>query len=124
MTGIKRFGDPARFAIDIGFSPDPHEGLGALPVHAASWGTLRLWVGGRNLCEYRAEGVLHDAIDWYLFPLFTWLVENWDPLFHEQRFPEAVQPRIATTRFSMVGPRFRRQRSLPPRNGCTVPEST
>jgi len=92
---MKRFGDPTRFAIDFAFSPDPHDGRGASPVHAASWGTLRLWVGGRNLCEYRAEGALHDAIDWYLFPLIAWLAENWDPLFHEQRFPEVVPPRNA-----------------------------
>lgn len=95
MSNWQRFGDPSRFAIDIEFLPDPHNGRGASPAQAASWGAFRLWVRGRNLCEHRARDALHDAATWYLLPFLTWLAENWDPLFHEQRLPEAMQPKSA-----------------------------
>ncbi len=95
MSKRQRFGDPSRFAIDMEFLPDPHNGRGASPAQAASWGAFRLWVRGRNLCEHRAQDALHDAATWYLLPFLTWLAENWDPLFHEQRLPEAMQPKSA-----------------------------
>lgn len=90
MNEWQRFGDPSRFAIDFRFLPDPHNGRGSPPAQAASWGAFRLRVRGRNLCEHHAQGELHDAVTWYLLPLFTWLAENWDPLFHEQRLPEPM----------------------------------
>ena len=95
MNNGRRFGDPSRFAIDIEFLADPHGGRGAQPAQAASWGAFRIWVHCRNLCEHRAGGALHDAVVWYLLPFLTWLAESWDPLFHEQRLPEATQTRDA-----------------------------
>ncbi len=91
MTTWHTFGDKARFAVQYRFVPDPHAGQAAAPAQSASWGAFRIWHRGENLCEHRAQGALHDSVTWHLLPLLQWLVENWDPLFHEQRFPEGVQ---------------------------------
>lgn len=95
MTAWHAYGDRKRFAFEYRFLPDPHSGQGAQPAESASWGAFRIWHRGFNLCEHRADGVLHDHIAWYLLPLLQWLVENWEPLFHEHRFPEPVQPKCA-----------------------------
>ena len=95
MAGWHTFGDKTRFAFEYRFLPDPHHGQAIRPAESASWGAFRIWHRNENLCEHRAQGVLHDCATWYLLPLLQWLAENWNPLFHEQRFPEGVQARSA-----------------------------
>lgn len=95
MTAWHTYGDKKRFAFEYRFLPDPHSGQGAQLAESASWGAFRLWHRGFNLCEHRADGILHDHVAWYLLPLLQWLAENWDPLFHEHRFPEAIQAKNA-----------------------------
>ncbi len=90
MNEWQGFGDPSRFAIEFKFVPDPHNGQGTRSSLSASWGMFRLWAQDRNLCEHRAQGELHTEVTWYLLPLFGWLAENWDPLFHEHRLPEPM----------------------------------
>ena len=51
---------------------------------------FELWVEGRNICAQTEEGESLTAVHWYLLPLFEWLVENWDPLLHEERLPIEV----------------------------------
>jgi len=89
------FGDRSKFAIDLKLVPDPHSGEASSSALSASWGMFRLWVRGRNLCEHHAQGELHTGVTWYLLPLFGWLAENWDPLFHEHRLPEAMEANSA-----------------------------
>jgi len=60
---------------------------------------FRLWVHGRNLCEHHAQGQLHTEVTWYLLPLFGWVAENWDPLFHEYRLPEPIEFNSARTAY-------------------------
>ena len=80
-------GDTRRFAVRLAFGPDPHEGRGAAPELAASWGSFQLWVGGRNLCTHVEEGERIEAVHWYLLPLIEWLVDCWKPLLQEERLP-------------------------------------
>lgn len=87
----KTFGEPSKFALDLAFNPDPDGGCGATPAIGTSWGSFRIWLNNRNLCEYRAQGELRDHVSWYLLPLLRWLSGNWDPIFHEERLPEAME---------------------------------
>ncbi|MCB2263275.1 MAG: ImmA/IrrE family metallo-endopeptidase [Candidatus Thiosymbion ectosymbiont of Robbea hypermnestra] len=91
MNEWQRFGDPSKFAIEFGFVPDPHAGQASRPGPAASWGGFRLWLRDRNLCAHQAQGKPRTEVTWYLLPLFRWLAENWDPLFHEHRLPEVIK---------------------------------
>lgn len=83
-------GDTARFALKISLASDPYEGRGVSPEMSASWGSFQLWITGRNLCAQSESGEALDAVHWYLLPLLEWLVENWDPLLHEERLPVEV----------------------------------
>jgi len=80
-------GDTSKLAIKIAFSDDPDRGMGALPEESASWGSFQIWVNDRNLCAYQSGGELSGSVHWYLLPFIEWWVENWDPIFHEERFP-------------------------------------
>lgn len=80
-------GDTGRFAIRVGLSHDPYGGDGVTEELSASWGFFEIWVEGRNLCAQTEAGETLDAVHWYLLPLLEWLVDNWDPLLHEERLP-------------------------------------
>lgn len=80
-------GDTRRFAIRLAFGPDPHDGRGADRDLSLSWGSLQLWVEGRNLCAHMEEGERLDSVHWYLLPLIEWFAHNWNPLLHEERLP-------------------------------------
>ena len=81
------FGDTSRFAIRLSFALDPDEGRGAEPDVSCSWGSIQLWVDGRNLCAHREEGERIESVHWYLLPLMEWFARNWNPLLHEERLP-------------------------------------
>lgn len=83
-------GDTGRFALKVGLGPDPFEGRGVSEEMSSSWGAFELWVDGRNICAQTEGGETLTAVHWYLLPLFEWLVENWDPLIHEERLPIEV----------------------------------
>ncbi|MBF0461238.1 MAG: ImmA/IrrE family metallo-endopeptidase [Magnetococcales bacterium] len=83
----KKFGKRSLFAFEYRFKKDPDRGRGATSLEAASWGEFCLWVRDKNLCLHHDHGQFHDTVTWYLLPLLAWLAENWDPLFHEERFP-------------------------------------
>lgn len=83
-------GDTSRFALKMSLAPDPYEGRGVTPEMSASWGSFELWIMGRNVCAQTDSGETLNAVHWYLLPLLEWLVENWDPLLHEERLPVEV----------------------------------
>ena len=87
VRGELRAGDTSEFALRIGFSPDPDAGESIDPEVGISWGSFQIWVEGRNLCAHNEDGSHVDSVHWYLLPLMEWLVRNWDPLLHEERFP-------------------------------------
>jgi hypothetical protein len=80
------YGDRDRFMIELSFGPDPVPER-ATAEERASWGGLRIWVGGCNVCIHYEDGELRDAIHWNWWALLQWLEANWDPLFHEQALP-------------------------------------
>src|SRR4051794_16515230 len=80
------FGDTSRFAVRLGFEADSSE-VEVEPEVAASWGSLELWVNGANLCTHLEQGETLEAVHWYLLPFLEWIVEQWNPLFHEERLP-------------------------------------
>jgi Zn-dependent peptidase ImmA (M78 family) len=83
-----RAGDPGTFAFKIEFQANPHGDEDRATLEdAASWGAFSVWANGENLCSHTEYGETLDAVHWYLLPLFEWFVENWDALFHEERFP-------------------------------------
>ncbi|WP_315780991.1 ImmA/IrrE family metallo-endopeptidase [Bradyrhizobium sp. SZCCHNPS1003] len=86
MTEFARFGDPSRFEIAMRWVADcqPRD---RLPAHGGwSTGELRLTVGNLVLTRHDFTGNDHDAIRWYLLPIFEWLATNWVSLLHEERF--------------------------------------
>jgi len=95
MNEWQRFGDRSKFAIEFRSAPDPHAGQTSQPGPAASWGGFRLWLRDRNLCAHRVQGKSYTEVTWYLLPLFRWLAEHWDPLFHEHRLPETMEANSA-----------------------------
>lgn len=62
---------------------------------AGSWGEWRLWVSNINLCTLRLDAqagpVEVHEVQWFLAPLFRWIVDNWYPLLHEKRLPPGLQ---------------------------------
>ena len=81
-------GDPADFAFRLAFLPNPHgHGDRASDEERESWGAFSVWARGENLCAHLEQGEIIDAAHWYMLPLLEWLVDNWDPLLHEERLP-------------------------------------
>ena len=79
-------GDRERFALAFELRPDPDPG--GDPAKRASWGAFQIWVAGRNLTSgVLGTGDLVDAAECPLLPIVEWLIENWDPLLHEERLP-------------------------------------
>ena len=52
-----------------------------------SWGSFALWVHDTNLCAHVEQGEPMAEVHWYLLPIAEWLIDNWEPLFHEERLP-------------------------------------
>jgi hypothetical protein len=90
-----RFGNRSQFALELRFIPDPDGDEKAPAASIGSWGQWRLWIDGLNLTEHdlvlgSGEVRRETAVTWYLAPLFRWLVQQWGPLLHEERFPAIV----------------------------------
>ena len=83
----KLAGDTSRLALEISFATDPDEGEAATKEMSASWGELKIWVNGTNLCRHVEGNASLESVNWYLLPFLEWVVENWNPLFHEERLP-------------------------------------
>lgn len=81
------FGEKSRFAFEFRLMDDPDMGQAATCLESASWGEFRFWVKSRNLCQHHHMGQVYQEVAWYLSPLPIWLTDNWEPLFHEERFP-------------------------------------
>ncbi len=82
-------GNTSRLALRIAFLDDPANGERDGNAYRCSWGSLQIWLGGRNLCLHREGGVELDAVHWYLLPMLQWLGANWEALLHEQRLPNS-----------------------------------
>jgi len=82
---MKTFGDEQRFALAYDLRDDPD--AGGAPAERASWGGLRIWVGGRNLTAGRAGNDFVDLAEVPLLPIVRWFVEQWNPMLHEERLP-------------------------------------
>ncbi len=81
-------GDPAVFAFRLAFLPNPDgDADRATSEERESWGAFSVWAHGENLCAHIEQGEILDSAHWYLLPLIEWLVDNWDPLLHEERLP-------------------------------------
>jgi Zn-dependent peptidase ImmA (M78 family) len=80
-------GDPSLFAFGLAFMRNPHDDDRATVEESTSWGAFTVWAGGENLCAHLEQGEVLDSAHWYLLPLMEWLVDNWDPLLHEERLP-------------------------------------
>ena len=81
-----RYGSRDEFMIELSFDDDPAPDQNTADERA-SWGALRIWVNGFNLCTHYDSGELRDAIHWNWWSFLNWLQVNWDPLFHEQALP-------------------------------------
>ncbi|WP_295439001.1 ImmA/IrrE family metallo-endopeptidase [uncultured Thiodictyon sp.] len=81
-----KFGSPGRFEIELGWIKD-REAREHRPAHGGwSTGELKITVGGHVLTRNRRAGKDRDSVQWYLLPVFEWLVKNWTPLFHEENY--------------------------------------
>lgn len=90
-------GQPASFALRVEFMRDPDGGRGATLEESLSWGSLEIWVGGKNLTEHFASGESVDAVHWYLLPVLRWLVDNWDAILYEERSADPPSAAISNT---------------------------
>lgn len=105
---MRLFGDPKKFAIGFALSPDPDGEAGAPALWRETWGDLQVQVAGRNLSQYAFDNAIHNAVTWYLFPVMNWFVENWLPIFHEQRLPTQERYQDARTAFLSAMGRYLR----------------
>ena len=81
-------GDPSAFAFRLAFLPNPHGANDRADEDVReSWGSFTIWTRGENLCAHVEQGEVVDSVHWYTLPLMEWLVDNWDPLLHEERLP-------------------------------------
>ena len=83
----KLAGDTSEFAVEIAFERDPDGGPPKSAEISESWGSFRFWAQGQNLCAHAEDEESVDSVHWYLLPLIEWLVDHWDPLFHEEKPP-------------------------------------
>ena len=92
---FKIFGDKSGFALELCHMPE-YEVSPTPEDSASSWGKWRLWIADINLCKFRLEtpqGVNEiEEVQWFLAPLFKWIIENWMPLLHEKRLPIGGRP--------------------------------
>lgn len=72
--------------IELSFEDDPAPEKNT-PDETASWGALKIWVNGFNLCTHYDSGELRDSIRWNWWSFLNWLQMNWGPLLHEQALP-------------------------------------
>jgi Zn-dependent peptidase ImmA (M78 family) len=72
--------------IELSFEDDPAPDQNTKDERA-SWGALKIWVNGYNLCTHYDSGELKEAVHWNWWSLLNWLQVNWDPLLHEQALP-------------------------------------
>lgn len=80
--------DPGDFAFRLAFLPNPHGSDDrATEEDRESWGAFSIWAHGENLCAHIEQGEILDSAHWYMLPVLEWLVDNWDPLLHEERLP-------------------------------------
>jgi Zn-dependent peptidase ImmA (M78 family) len=84
VWGLEK-GDRSTFAVRLSFLDDPDRGLHQDPDEALSWGSIEVWVDGRNLCANADHGSVQPSVNWYLLPLLEWIVQYWNPLLHEER---------------------------------------
>lgn len=81
-----RYGSRDRFMIELSFEDDPERDR-ATPEERASWGALKIWADGYNLCTHYEAGELREAIHWNWWTLLQWFEASWNLLFHEQALP-------------------------------------
>ena len=81
------YGHKEKFAIGLQFHRDPDTEYPVEPFLGNTWGSLQIWVDGINLCSHIDDGKIFESVDWYFLNLLEWFIENWNPLFHEQRLP-------------------------------------
>lgn len=92
------FGARDQFQVEWRLESDPDSGRGATVARAASWGAFKIWVHNRNLCQHHVDGRIIHEVHWYLLPMALWFVEQWNPLFHEERLeghPDQLNARWA-----------------------------
>jgi len=80
------YGSRDQFMIELSFEDDPASDQNTLDERA-SWGALKIWVNGYNLCTHYDSGELKETIRWNWWSFLNWLQVNWDPLLHEQALP-------------------------------------
>lgn len=79
-------GDPAVFALALGFAANPHGDSDRASVEErTSWGYFSIWVGGENLCSHAEQGEVLASAHWYMISLIEWFAEHWDAMLHEER---------------------------------------
>jgi Zn-dependent peptidase ImmA (M78 family) len=87
VTWSLQTGDPRRLAWRLSLIDDAAGDHAVAAAVRASWGSFELWADGSNFCAHDDQGEQLEAAHWYLLPVAEWLVDNWDPVFHEQRLP-------------------------------------
>jgi Zn-dependent peptidase ImmA (M78 family) len=96
---MKTIGSCDLFAIEYEFQPDPDNGKAALPEESLSWGRFAIWVKGLNICQSSCNNKTEDYVSWYLYPLLSWFVRNWEPLLYEEQPPIPTEKTVARTIF-------------------------
>lgn len=81
-----RYGNRERFMLELSFETDPVMDQAA-PEQSASWGALKIWADGVNLCTHYEDGELRESVSWNWWPLLNWLEARWSPMLHEQALP-------------------------------------
>ena len=80
------FGEKARFAIEYNLLGNKHNEYGVL---GESWGELKVWAEGKDICEYSYDGEVH-CYQWNLYYVLDWICDNLEYILGFDPFPLPV----------------------------------
>ena len=83
---MKKFGNFNKFGIQYSFLKNPFNEQG---IFGESWGYLKLFIDGNDICEYLEKGA-PKVYTWNLYFIVEWLCENLDSIIGYDPFPLPV----------------------------------
>ena len=86
MNEFTSFGSPDLFEISARWTHDT-EPRDRLPLESGwSTGDLQITVGRQILTARTFNNSDEGYISWYLSPVLDWLISQWTPIFHEEKY--------------------------------------
>lgn len=84
---MKKIGNFNKFGIEYSFLENPYNEQG---LFGKSWGYLKFFIDGKDICEYLEEGI-PKIYTWNLYFIVEWLCENLEFILGYDPFPLPVK---------------------------------